>query len=135
MRTLKTKQLLEHQKEIQITAAHLDHFHHVNNVQYVHWVEMIASEHWNLIKEKSKYAEHHWFLIEHQIRYKQQVFLGDVLTVKTYPEKPEGIRQPRKVEFYKNGQLVVDSRTIWILTHPTTQKITKLSADWLDELV
>ena len=34
--------------------------------------------------------------------------------LKTYPEKPEGIRQPRKVEFYRGEELVVDSRTFWV---------------------
>ncbi len=35
-----------HIKEILITKEHLDQMNHVNNVQYVHWVEEMAKEHW-----------------------------------------------------------------------------------------
>lgn len=57
---------------------------------------------------------------------------GEVLTLKTYPEKPEGIRQPRKVEFYRGEELVVDSRTLWVLIDKGTQKIKRIENDWLE---
>jgi acyl-CoA thioester hydrolase len=54
--------------------------------------------------------------------------------VRTYPEAPEGIRQPRKVEFYCNDELVVKSSTLWILVDKETQKIKRLESDWLEKL-
>lgn len=126
--------MLKYQIEIPINNTHLDQFQHVNNVQYVSWVEMIATEHWNLLKGETKYAAFHWFLVEHLIQYKQQVFLGDVLMIKTYPVLSQGIRQIRKVEFYKNEQLVADSTTFWVLIDPVTQKIIRTAANWLDDL-
>lgn len=39
---------LVYEKQIKITEEHIDQNNHVNNVQYVHWVEEIAAEHWNL---------------------------------------------------------------------------------------
>ncbi|MFN3271908.1 MAG: acyl-CoA thioesterase [Cloacibacterium caeni] len=71
-------------------------------------------------------------LSDHHIQYKKQVFKGEVLTLKTYPEKPEGIRQPRKVEFYRGEELVVDSRTFWVLIDKGTQKIKRIENDWLE---
>lgn len=126
--------MLYYEKEITVTQEFLDQNEHVNNVQYVKWVEWIATEHWDSVKEKSKYAENIWFLVDHCIEYKKQAYLGDILLVRTYPENPEGIRQPRKVEFYKDGKLIVDSRTRWIMIHPETQKIIRLDSNWLDEL-
>lgn len=126
--------MLIHEKEIKITQEHLDQNNHVNNVQFVTWVEMMAGEHWNLEKHKSKHAGNIWFLMEHHIQYKKQVYLGDKLLMRTYPENPEGIRQPRKVEFYKDGELVVDSRTLWIMMNPETQKIVRIEQDWLNAL-
>ncbi|WP_312171337.1 acyl-ACP thioesterase domain-containing protein [Chryseobacterium sp.] len=73
-------------------------------------------------------------LLDHHIRYKKQVYLGELLTIKTYPKTPEGIRQPRKVEFYCNGQLVVDSLTLWVFIDKETQQIIRLESDWLDIL-
>ncbi len=125
---------LIYEKQIQITEQHIDRNNHVNNVQYVHWVEEIAGEHWDSVKDKLGYPKDIWMLLDHHIRYRKQVYLGDIVTVKTYPEAPEGIRQPRKVEFYCNGQLVVDSLTLWVFIDRETQKIKRLESDWLDKL-
>lgn len=92
---------LVHIKEIVVSDEHLDQNNHVNNVQYVHWVEEMAKEHWDILKNSTPFADDFWVLSDHHIQYKKQVFKGEVLTLKTYPEKPEGIRQPRKVEFYR----------------------------------
>ena len=104
----------------------------MNNVQYVHWVEEMAKEHWDILRHNTNYVDDFWFLADHHIQYKKQVFKGEVLTLKTYPEKPEGIRQPRKVEFYRGEELVVDSRTLWVLIDKGTQKIKRIENDWLE---
>jgi acyl-CoA thioester hydrolase len=121
-----------HTRQVTVSPEHLDSISHVNNVQYVRWVEEIAAEHWELLKHSTKYADDYWVLLDHHIQYKKQVFLNDVITIKTYPERPEGIRQPRKVEFYRQDELVVDSRTLWILIDRGTQKMKRIEANWLD---
>lgn len=123
---------IEHSKEIIVTDEHLDQNNHVNNVQYVHWVEEIAVEHWDLLKHKTEYQHDYWVLYDHHLQYKKQLFLGDIVTVRTYPQQPEGIKQPRKVEFYCNGELMVDSRTLWVLCDHKTHKIKRMSDNWLD---
>jgi len=122
-----------YQKEITITKEFLDQNKHVNNVQYVHWVEMMAAEHWEILKAKSSYSDYVWFLVDHHIRYKKQLYLGDKLLIKTFPERHQGIRQPRMVEFYRDGELIADSRTLWVLIDPKTGKITKYEPDWESE--
>lgn len=125
---------LIHTKTFTVTKAHLDALNHVNNVQYVHWVEEIATEHWDLLKNHTKYPDDYWVLVDHHIQYKKQVFLGDEITVKTYPENPEGLRQPRKVEFYVNDVLVVDSRTLWVLLDGASHNIKRMDGNWLQKL-
>ena len=34
------------EQKIRVTAAHLDELQHVNNVQYLQWVQDIAGAHW-----------------------------------------------------------------------------------------
>lgn len=122
------------EKEIKITEQHIDLNNHVNNVQYVKWVEEIAGEHWDSVKYKLGFSDDIWMLLDHHIQYKKQVYLGDVVTIKTYPKPPEGIRQPRKVEFYCNDTLVVDSLTLWVFIDKETQKIKRLDENWLSLL-
>ena len=123
---------LVHTKEIVVSDEHLDELNHVNNVQFVHWVEEMAKEHWELLKHQTNYSEDFWVIHDHHIQYKKQVFKGEKLTMKTYPEKPEGLKQPRKVEFYRDGELVVDSRTLWIMFDKHTGKIKRIENDWLE---
>ncbi|MFD2556075.1 acyl-CoA thioesterase [Sphingobacterium tabacisoli] len=120
-----------HTIEIKVSADHLDHNNHVNNVQFVNWVEQAAAEHWDILKVETPYESDYWVLYDHHIQYKKQVFLGDTILVKTYPEPPEGVKQPRKVEFYVNDKLMVDSRTLWVLCDSETNKVRRLGADWL----
>ena len=91
----------------------------------------MAKEHWDILKNSTPFADDFWVLSDHHIQYKKQVFKGEGLTLKTYPEKPEGIRQPRKVEFYRGEELVVDSRTFWVLIDKDTQKIKRIENNWL----
>lgn len=125
---------LIYEKQIEVTEEHIDRNNHVNNVQYVKWVEEIAGEHWDFVKHKTNNLEDIWMLLDHHIQYKKQVYLGELLTIKTYPKTPEAIRQPRKVEFYCNGHLVVDSLTLWVFIDKETQRIIRLENDWLDIL-
>ena len=122
------------ERQIQVTQQHIDANNHVNNVQYVHWVEEIAEAHWDFVKHKTEFPDDIWMLVDHHIQYKKQVYLGDVITVRTYPKPPEGIRQPRKVEFYCNDVLVVDSLTLWVFVDKETQHVKRLDANWLDVL-
>lgn len=125
---------ITYSKKIRITTEHLDKNNHVNNVQYVHWVEEIAAEHWDVIKIGTTLEDDVWVLIDHHIRYKKEVFLNDEVTIKTYPLPPKGIRQPRRVEFYCNDILVADSETLWILIDGKSKKPKKLNENWLDQL-
>ncbi len=121
-----------HQKQVTVSSEHLDQNSHVNNVQYVRWVEEIAAEHWELLKGLTPYADDYWVLLDHHIQYRKQVFLGEVITIKTYPENPDGVKQPRKVEFYRDDELVVDSRTQWILIDKVTGKLKRVEKNWLE---
>ncbi|PPL04232.1 acyl-CoA thioesterase [Parapedobacter indicus] len=120
-------------KQIQVTNEHLDQNNHVNNVQFVYWVEEIAAEHWEILKHETAYATDYWLLFDHHIQYKKQVYLGETLTIKTYPLPPEGIKQPRKVEFYRHDELVVDSRTRWVLFDNEKHRVKRIESDWLEK--
>ncbi|KQT16349.1 thioesterase [Chryseobacterium sp. Leaf404] len=122
------------EKQIKVSEEYIDANNHVNNVQYVKWVEEIASEHWDTVKEKLGFPHDIWMLLDHHIQYRKQVYLGNYLTIKTYPKPPEGIRQPRKVEFYCNDVLVAESLTLWVFIDHETQKIKKLDENWLSHL-
>lgn len=118
-----------YQKEIIVTEKHIDRLNHVNNAQYVKWVEVMAEEHWDLLKKDTTFPNDYWVMAEHHLYYKKQVFLGEKLIAKTYPMEPEGIKQPRMVEFYCDDKLVVQSKTYWVLMDSKTHKIKRLKRE------
>lgn len=116
-----------HEKKIKVTEEHIDRLKHVNNAQYVKWVEIMAEEHWNKLKLKTSYPDDYWVMAEHHLYYHKQVFLDEILLAKTYPMEPEGLKQPRMVEFYRDDELVVKSKTYWILIDHKTHRIKRLN--------
>ena len=38
--------------EKKVKQKHLDEFNHVNNVQYLYWVQEVAQAHWDKLNEK-----------------------------------------------------------------------------------
>lgn len=103
------------QKQINVRAEHLDALNHVNNVVFLQWVQDIAGEHW-FSKSTDAFNElYAWVVLDHFIEYKKQAFLNDILTVKTFIEKNEGVRSIRMVEFFKEEKLIVRAKTNWCL--------------------
>ena len=123
-----------HTKHIQVKSPHLDRLNHVNNTQYVRWVEMMAEEHWEKLKYKTVFYEDYWVMVEHHIQYKKQAFLNDNITVITWPLEPEGIKQPRIVEFRKGEEILAISKTYWVLIDHNTNKIKRLQLEQLTYL-
>ena len=110
------------EKQITVKKEHLDALNHVNNVVYLQWVQDIAGEHWFEKSSKEFNEAYFWVVLDHFIEYKRQAFLDDVLTVRTYIEKNEGVRSVRMVEFLKADKLVVKAKTNWCLIDRKRQR-------------
>ena len=123
-----------HEKIITVSDEHLDQLNHVNNAQYVKWVEMMAEEHWEKLRHDTVFPDDYWVMLEHHIYYKKQVFKGEDITARTWPLEPEGIRQPRMVEFYRDRELVVQSKTLWILMDHSSNRPKRLNREELTYL-
>ena len=116
------------EQTIEVTEAHLDELQHVNNVQYLQWVQDIAGAHWqSLIAEKTE-AFGLWVVRSHHIEYKRQAKLGDSLRVATHVELTAGFMSERKVNFYlaDSTTLVAQCSTKWCYLDPTTQKLLRI---------
>jgi acyl-CoA thioester hydrolase len=110
--------------ETQITVSnqHLDMLNHVNNVQYVQWVQDIAEQHWNAF---------YWVMLSHHIRYKGEAILNDVITLKTFVTKAEGVKSTRVVEIYnqQTNKLLTTSETEWCLMSKKTHRPTRITPE------
>jgi len=118
------------EKQFVVEKQHLDSLMHVNNVQYVQWVQDMAEAHWMKRSSNEINNQFFWVLLDHHIHYKGQAVLGDQLVAKTYVEKSEGVISHRKVEFYKNPEtLICYSETQWCLISKTTLKPNRIKEE------
>ncbi|MDO7541717.1 MAG: acyl-CoA thioesterase [Flavobacteriales bacterium] len=121
-------------QEVTVTESHLDQLQHVNNVQYLQWVQDIAGAHWQSLIKGSKETFGLWVVRSHHIEYKRQAKLGDVLLVETHVALTEGFLSERKVRFYSTGtkNLVAQCVTQWCYLDHNTQKLLRIPQNIMD---
>jgi acyl-CoA thioester hydrolase len=108
--------------EIRVEETHLDNLQHVNNVVYLQWVQDLAKAHWFAMAKVPFTTDHFWVVVRHELEYKQQAFLGDVITATTFVESFKGPLSIRCVEFRKGNELIVKTKSSWCLIDAKTQK-------------
>ena len=118
----------EFEQVIQVEETHLDELNHVNNVQYLQWVQDIAGAHWQHLIKNNPVEFGLWVVRSHHIEYKRQAKLGDTLRVVTHVALTKGFLSERQVRFYLGDTttLVAQCSTQWCYLDPTTQKLLRI---------
>lgn len=118
------------EKLITVTQEDLDELNHVNNVRYVQWTQDIAKEHWMQYASEEIRNDFFWVLLSHHIEYKNPAILNDIVKLKTYVIKAEGVTSTRVVEMYHNktNKLLVKSETHWCLISSKTLRPARINS-------
>jgi acyl-CoA thioester hydrolase len=116
------------EQSILVEESHLDELQHVNNVQYLKWVQDIAGAHWQHLIRDNPTEFGLWVVRSHHIEYKRQVKLGDRLRVVTHVELTEGFLSERRVRFFleDSNTLVAQCSTQWCYLDPLSQKLLRI---------
>lgn len=111
-----------------VTPEHLDELQHVNNVQYLQWVQDIAGAHWQSLIAGKEETFGLWVVRSHHIEYKRQVKLGDRLRMVTHVEVTEGFQSERHVRFFlgDTSTLVVQCRTQWCYLDAQSHRLLRI---------
>jgi acyl-CoA thioester hydrolase len=107
----------------EVFPEHIDALGHVNNVQYLYWVQDAAHNHWEALIQNIDKPLGVWVVRSHSITYKQAALEGDKLTLKTYVKQSRGVLSERIVEIFNAEQkLLVVCSTQWCYINPINQK-------------
>lgn len=120
-----------YEKQLVVEEKHLDQRKHVNNVQYVQWVQDVAEEHWEVRASEEQKAKVFWVVVKHEISYKKEAFLGDHISLQTYVGDATHVTSIRHV-IIKNadsGKLLAEAKTTWCLLDTQTKKPVKISEE------
>jgi len=119
------------QQSFLVEKRHLDEQNHVNNVQYVQWVQDVAKAHWEARATKEQNDQFFWIVVTHEISYKQQAFLGDKILLQTYVGETSHVKFVRHV-IIKNAEtekVLVEAKTTWALMDQEKKRPTKISEE------
>tara|TARA_R110002012_G_scaffold197297_1_gene365852 strand:- start:232 stop:636 length:405 start_codon:yes stop_codon:yes gene_type:complete len=114
-----------------VEERHLDEQNHVNNVQYVQWVQDVAKAHWESRATKEQNEKFFWIVVTHEISYTQQAFLGDRILLQTYVGETSHVKSVRHV-IIKNAEtekVLVEAKTTWALMDQEKKRPTKISEE------
>lgn len=105
------------EKVITVQPEHLDEMIHVNNVQYLQWVQDVAKAHWESAAMTHWLEEYAWVALNHFIEYNKPAFLGENLTLKTHVHEFTGVKSVRLVRIYRKetDELLVQAKTEWCM--------------------
>lgn len=99
------------------TAGHIDELGHVNNAEWVRWVQDIATAHWRAVADPAVVDHYIWVVVRHEIDYRGNVGPGETVTARTWiPDPPRGARFDRCVDFRDDGgKVLVAVRSTWAM--------------------
>ena len=96
--------------------ADIDELGHVNNVIYVRWVQDAGVDHWNAAAPLAMKDTRVWVCLRHEIDYRDPVFEGETVEVRTWLGAVTGPRFDRHVDIRKPGakRFSCRARTVWL---------------------
>ena len=112
-----------------VQKKHLDNLNHVNNVQYLYWVQEVSQAHWDNLIHKKKFLEKGlWVVRSHRIEYKNLTKLNDKIIISTYVKNVKGYLSERSVviKLKKTKKILVKCLTEWCFIDLKTQKLKKI---------
>ena len=118
--------------QLKVSKNDIDELNHVNNVVYLQWVNDVSALHWNSLSNDELNNKYIWVASRHEIDYLKPAFLHEKITIKTFIATLEGVKSIRKVEIYRNKDLLAKSKTTWVLLDAKTQKLTRIPKEILD---
>lgn len=105
--------------------ASIDVYGHVNNIEYLRWMQTIATRHsdangWSFARYRELGAG--WVVRSHRIDYLAPAFSGDEINAKTWVADLKRSRSTRHYRFSRtaDGLTLAQAETDWVFVDMTT---------------
>lgn len=105
-------------RQFKVPAEAIDENGHVNNVNYVQWMQDIAVSHYESIGgvEPTKALGATWVVRSHSVVYQNPAFEGDLIEASTWVLNIRKVRSLRRYRFIRvsDGKVLVSGETDWV---------------------
>lgn len=101
---------------IAVSEAAIDENGHVNNVEYVRWMQEAATAHADAAgATAAAFADGcTWFVRSHHIEYLKPASLGDLIVVRTWVGDMRRVASVRRYEITRDGEVLAHGETDWV---------------------
>ena len=112
----------------------LDALNHVNNINYIKWVQQAAQKHWSSISNPIFEAKYVWVVLRHEIDYLASAKLNDKITVNTWIGDSYGVKSERFVDISIDSKVIAKAKTVWCLLNKETMRPIRVPLEVLNIL-
>lgn len=102
----------------------IDELGHVNNAVYLVWAQEIAVAHWRSVAGEDLIKTYVWVALRHEIDYRDQIFAGEEVELRTWLGAAKGPRFLRHVDIRRAGAArpAASVQTQWCLIDAESRK-------------
>ena len=111
-----------HEFPIDIEPHDIDFMGHVNNANYLNWVQEAVLSHWRKVAPPSAVAGHLWVALKHEITYRKPAFLEDDLIATSIAEKVQGASAFFETVIKRGEEVVAEVRSRWCCLDAKTMR-------------
>jgi Predicted thioesterase len=113
-----------HRLEIAVDPSTIDANAHVNNVEYVRWMQDAAISHSHTVgcTALTSTVGASWVARSHHIEYLRPAFAGERLTLYTWVSTIRRSSSLRKYRFVREGTVIARGETMWVFVDAATGK-------------
>ena len=108
---------------------------HVNNANYLKWVQEAVVAHWEKIAPPSAVAEHLWVALKHEITYRKPAFLNDPTIATVIVEKVQGARAFYETLIKRGEEVLAEVKSSWCCLDSATLRPARIAQDIADRFL
>jgi acyl-CoA thioester hydrolase len=118
-----------HNYPIRVAAGDIDFMGHVNNANYLTWVQEAVLAHWRSIAPPQAVAEHLWIALKHEITYRRPAFLDDEVIATVVLERVQGARAFYDTVIKRGEEVLAEVKSSWCCVAADTLRPARIARD------
>ncbi len=124
-----------HLVPITVQPSDIDFMGHVNNANYLNWVQDAVINHWRTFAPADAVAAHLWVALKHEITYRRPTFLEDTVIAHVILEKVQGARAFYETIIKRGEDVLAEVKSSWCCLDAETLRPARLTRDLVEKFL
>lgn len=118
-----------HEHPIAVDPQDIDFMGHVNNANYLNWVQDAVLAHWQKIAPPQAVAAHLWVALKHEITYRKPAFLDDNVIASVVVEKVQGASAFYDTIIKRGEEVLAEVKSRWCCIDAETLRPARIAEE------